>query len=115
MVCLPRRVRKQAIMTIQTSTTIQQGGHMDIDQTVGEIRMFAGDFAPKGWMFCHGQTLQISSNTALFSVLGRVFGGDGNTTFCLPDLRGRVPVGAKPGDANVSFGSHEGISPSIAF
>ena len=59
---------------------------------VAEIRMFAGNFAPRGWMFCEGQLLQISQNDMLFSLLGTVYGGDGQTTFGLPDLRGRSPV-----------------------
>ena len=59
---------------------------------LGEIRMFAGNFPPMGWAFCHGQTLSISGNDALFSLLGVKYGGDGITTFNLPDLRGRVPV-----------------------
>jgi microcystin-dependent protein len=59
---------------------------------VGEIRMFAGNFAPSGWMFCQGQTLPISENDALFGLIGTTYGGDGQTTFCLPDLRGRVPI-----------------------
>jgi len=59
---------------------------------VGQINMFAGNFAPRGWAFCSGQLLAISQNTALFSLLGTVYGGDGQTTFALPDLRGRVPI-----------------------
>ncbi|MGE0886654.1 MAG: phage tail protein [Blastocatellales bacterium] len=59
---------------------------------VGEIRMFAGNFAPRGWAFCDGQLLAVSQNDALFSLLGTTFGGDGRTTFGLPDLRGRIPV-----------------------
>lgn len=59
---------------------------------LGEITLFAGNFAPQGWALCHGQLLAISSNNALFSLLGTVYGGDGRTTFGLPDLRGRVPV-----------------------
>jgi len=64
---------------------------------VGEIRMFAGNFAPRGWAFCDGQLLAISENTALFSLLGTIYGGDGQTTFGLPDLRGRIPVHAGQG------------------
>ncbi len=66
---------------------------------VGEIRMFAGNFAPSGWAFCDGQLLAVSQNDALFSLLGTVYGGDGRTTFGLPDMRGRVPVhpGSGPG------------------
>ncbi len=65
--------------------------------TLGEIRLFAGTFAPRGWEFCHGQLISISSNTALFSLLGTTYGGDGMRTFALPDLRGRVPVGVRQG------------------
>jgi len=59
---------------------------------VGEIRMFAGNFAPAGWLFCEGQLLPISENEVLFQLIGTTYGGDGVTTFGLPDLRGRVPV-----------------------
>lgn len=59
---------------------------------LGEIYMFAGNFAPVGWAFCDGQLLAISINTALFSLLGTTYGGDGIQTFALPDLRGRVPI-----------------------
>ncbi len=59
---------------------------------VGEIRLFAGNFAPDGWAFCDGQLLSIAQNTALFELIGTLYGGDGQTTFALPDLRGRVPV-----------------------
>lgn len=61
---------------------------------LGEVKMFAGNFAPRGYAFCNGQLLPITSNTALFSLLGTTYGGDGRTTFGLPDLRGRVPVHA---------------------
>lgn len=71
---------------------------------VGEIRMFAGNFAPAGWMFCEGQLLPISENETLFQLLGTTFGGDGQSTFSLPDLRGRLPVHA---------GSGDGLSPRI--
>ena len=64
---------------------------------VGEIRMFAGNFAPRGWAFCDGQLLAVSQNDALFSLLGTIYGGDGRTTFGLPDLRGRVPIHAGDG------------------
>jgi microcystin-dependent protein len=59
---------------------------------VGEIRMFAGNFQPNGWMFCEGQLLPISENDTLFQLLGTTYGGDGQETFALPDLRGRLPV-----------------------
>lgn len=64
---------------------------------LGEIRMFAGNFAPRGWALCNGQLMAISQNTALFSILGTTYGGNGQTTFALPDLRGRVPVHAGQG------------------
>lgn len=83
---------------------------------VGEIRMFAGNFAPRGWAFCDGQLLAVSQNDALFSLLGTIYGGDGRTTFGLPDLRGRIPIhagtgpglsprqlGAKGGEENVTL------------
>lgn len=59
---------------------------------VGEIRMFGGNFAPVGWMFCEGQLLAISENDVLFQLIGTTYGGDGQSTFALPDLRGRVPL-----------------------
>lgn len=62
------------------------------DDYLGVIKIFAGNFAPRNWAFCNGQLLPISSNSALFSILGTIYGGDGRTTFALPDLRGRVPV-----------------------
>ena len=62
------------------------------DQFVAEIRLFAGNFAPTGWAFCNGQLLPISQNTALFSLLGTTYGGDGRSTFALPDLQDRVPI-----------------------
>lgn len=64
---------------------------------IGEVSMFAGNFAPRGWAFCEGQLLSIAQYTALFSILGTTYGGDGRTTFALPDLRGRIPVGTGTG------------------
>jgi microcystin-dependent protein len=61
---------------------------------IGEIRMFGGNFAPAGWMFCQGQTLPISENDALFTLIGTTYGGDGQETFQLPDLQGRLPMHA---------------------
>ena len=79
---------------------------------LAEIIMFAGNFAPRGWAFCQGQILSIAQNTALFSLLGTTYGGNGQTTYALPDLRGRVPVGTGqgPGLANVSLGEVSGES-----
>jgi microcystin-dependent protein len=67
------------------------------DAFTGEVKLFAGNFAPRGWAFCDGQVMQITQNTALFSLLGNTYGGDGRSTFALPDLRGRVAVGPRTG------------------
>jgi microcystin-dependent protein len=77
---------------------------------IGEVKMFAGTFAPRGWAFCDGQLLPISQNTALFSLIGTTYGGDGRTTFNLPDLRGRVPIhaGTGPGLTPRSLGQRGG-------
>jgi microcystin-dependent protein len=71
---------------------------------IGEIRLFAGNFAPQGWAFCDGSLLQISDNDALFALIGTTYGGDGQSTFAIPDLRGRVPIG---------FGQGAGLSDRI--
>lgn len=78
---------------------------------IGQIMMFAGNFAPRGWAFCDGQLLSIASNSALFSILGTTYGGDGRTTFALPDLRGRVPMhaGTGPGLTPRQLGEKGGI------
>jgi len=82
------------------------------DPFVGEIRMFAGNFAPRSWAFCDGQLLAISQNDVLFSLFGTIYGGDGRTTFGLPELRGRVPIhagsGAGPGLTPRSVGNRSG-------
>jgi microcystin-dependent protein len=77
---------------------------------IGQITLFAGDFAPRGWAFCNGQLLPIAQNTALFSILGTTYGGNGQTTFALPDLRGRVPVhpGQGPGLTDRQLGQNGG-------
>jgi len=77
---------------------------------LAEIIMFAGNFAPRGWAFCQGQILSIAQNTALFSLLGTTYGGNGQTTFALPDLRGRVPVGTGqgPGLPSIDLGEVSG-------
>jgi microcystin-dependent protein len=78
---------------------------------VGEIRMFAGNFAPVGWMFCEGQQLPISENETLFQLIGTTYGGDGESTFNLPDLRGRIPLhqGQGPGLANYVLAEVGGV------
>ena len=79
---------------------------------IGEIRIFAGNFAPKDWQFCNGQILPIAQYTALFSLLGTYYGGNGTTNFALPNLTGRVPVsaGQAPGMAPYSLGETGGAS-----
>ncbi|WP_039913281.1 phage tail protein [Cellvibrio mixtus] len=81
------------------------------DPFIGEIRMFAGTFAPRGWAFCNGQLLAISTNSALFSILGTVYGGNGTTTFGLPNLQSRTPVGTGTGAglSNVVLGQIGGV------
>lgn len=73
--------------------------------------MFAGNFAPRAWAFCDGQLLAVSSNDALFSLLGTIYGGDGRTTFGLPDLRGRIPIhaGSGPGLSPRKLGAKSGV------
>lgn len=82
-----------------------------MEPLLGEIKLFAGNFAPRGWAFCDGQLLSISQNTALFSILGTTYGGDGRTTFALPDLRGRVPLhpGTGPGLGGYFLGEIGGV------
>jgi microcystin-dependent protein len=70
-----------------------------MDGYLGEVRLIAFDFAPHGWQFCHGQLLPINQNQALFSLLGTTFGGNGITTFALPDYRGRAPIGFGSGNS----------------
>jgi microcystin-dependent protein len=81
-----------------------------MEGTIGEIRMFAGTFPPRNWLFCNGQTLAIAQNTAFFSILGTTYGGNGQTTFAVPNLQGRVPVGTGtgPGLSNVQLGQVAG-------
>ena len=71
---------------------------------IGEIRIFAGNFAPLGWMFCDGSVLSIAENETLFQLIGTTYGGDGQTTFALPDLRGRIPI---------HFGTGVGLSSRV--
>jgi len=77
---------------------------------VGEIRMFAGNFPPAGWMFCEGQLLSIAQNDVLFNLIGTTYGGDGQTTFALPDLRGRVPIHFGNGFALAETGGAETVT-----
>jgi len=81
---------------------------------VGEIRMFAGNFAPAGWMFCEGQLLPISENETLFQLIGTTYGGDGQSTFALPDLRGRIPLHFGNGFILAETGGAEEITLTVS-
>ncbi len=100
-----------------------------VECMLGEVRWFASNFAPRGWAFAHGQTIPIAQNSALFSLLGTYYGGDGRTTFRLPDLRGRHLIGTgttksggslRPGDrrtyqvGNTKGGKDQYAAPSVA-
>ncbi len=77
---------------------------------IGEIRMFGGNFAPQGWAFCDGRLLSIAQYDALFNLIGTTYGGDGQTTFALPDLRGRIPIHAGTGaGVSVVLGQIAGV------
>jgi len=81
---------------------------------VGEIRMFAGNFAPAGWMFCEGQLLPISEYETLFNLIGTTYGGDGQSTFALPDLRGRLPIHQGSGFILAQNGGAEEITLTVS-
>src|SRR6266516_1800739 len=81
---------------------------------VGEIRIFAGNFAPAGWMFCSGQLLPISENETLFNLIGTTYGGDGQSTFALPDLQSRVPVHQGNGFTLAETGGAEEITLTVS-
>ena len=95
-----------ACLSFSTTSQAQAEGF------IGEVQMFAGNFAPRNWALCNGQLLPISQNTALFSILGTTYGGDGRTTFGLPDLRGRVVIhdgsGTGPGLSPYNLGQRGG-------
>jgi microcystin-dependent protein len=92
------------------NTAVDQAENYSMEPFLGEISMFAGVFAPIGWAFCDGRLLSISENAALFSILGTTYGGDGRTTFALPDLRGRVAIhpGQGPGLSDYDLGQAGG-------
>jgi microcystin-dependent protein len=81
---------------------------------VGEIRIFAGNFAPAGWMFCEGQLLPISENETLFQLIGTTYGGDGESTFALPDLRGRIPLHQGSGFILAETGGVEEVTLTVS-
>jgi microcystin-dependent protein len=80
---------------------------------LGEVRMFAGNFAPAGWVFCHGQLLPISENETLFQLIGTTYGGDGQSTFGVPDLRGRLPMHAGNSRVLAEQGGVESVTLTI--
>ena len=84
---------------------------MPATPNIGQLMLFAGNFAPRGWALCNGQLLSISQNAALFALLGTFYGGNGTTTFGVPDLRGRVPVhlGTLPGGSTYVMGQTGGL------
>jgi microcystin-dependent protein len=79
-----------------------------MDGFIGEIRIFAGKFAPQGWMFCDGSVLQIARYTPLFSILGPTYGGNGTSTFALPDLTERTPIKCRDDDGDYTLGNQGG-------
>lgn len=92
---------------------------MGADPYLGEVSIFAGNYAPRDWAYCWGQLMQISENTALFSLLGTYYGGDGRVTFGIPDLRGRSVVGSGQGPGRTprqigQYGGYEGVTLSTA-
>ena len=94
------------------TTTTASSTSTDMEPMIGEIRMFAGNYAPRGWAFCDGQLLNIADYPALYSLLGTVYGGDGRNNFALPDLRGRVSIhpGQGGGLTDSRLGSSRGDS-----
>ncbi|NNF06575.1 MAG: phage tail protein, partial [Candidatus Eisenbacteria bacterium] len=85
------------------------------DPFIGEIRMFGGNFAPRNWAKCDGQLIQVTQNDALFSLIGTIYGGDGRTTFGLPEMRGRIPIhqGQGPGLSNRNIGQRAGVEQAM--
>lgn len=87
-----------------------------MDAFIGEVRLFAGDWTPKDWAFCDGRELKVRDNAPLFALIGAAFGGDGRTTFRLPDLRGRAPAGAgQSGDLTDRLFAHPFGAPDTTF
>ena len=103
-------MKKLLLIGLFAILSMGKANAQQVETFLGEIRMFAGNFAPTGWAFCQGQLLPIAQNQALFSLLGTTYGGDGRTSFALPDLRGRVPVGfgQGPGLSNRVIGEQFG-------
>ena len=81
---------------------------------VGEIRMFAGNYPPNGWAFCDGSLISISENDVLFTLIGTTYGGDGQTTFALPDFRGRAPISVSSGNSMGQMGGTETVTLTVS-
>ena len=107
---MPPFVTLNCIIALQGTYPSRDGSVASDATLIGEVRWFAGNFAPSGWAFCDGQLLPISEYQALFSILGTFYGGDGRTTFALPDARGRAIVheGSGPGLTSRSLGEASG-------
>jgi microcystin-dependent protein len=111
---LIRKIMKKLLLMLLVLTGMGCA-HAQNEPYIGEIRLFTGNFAPRGWAFCSGQLLSIAQNQALFSLLGTTYGGDGMVTFALPDLRGRVamhtapnhPLGERGGETSHSITINE--------
>ncbi len=84
-----------------------------MDAILGEVRLFAGDYAPEGWRICDGAVLNVADHEPLFSLIGKTYGGDGLTTFALPDLRGRVPIGAGDAASRRAVGAKSGSALNV--
>jgi microcystin-dependent protein len=105
----PRRLAAVALAAACAAAAAPQAARAQ-ECFIGEVRYFAGNFAPRNWAFAEGQLIAISQNQALFAILGTQYGGDGRTTFALPDLRGRTPVGPGrgPGLSDIRIGQQVG-------
>ena len=99
-----------AFTNVQPTNQAASPEAMSVEPFIGEVTMFGGNFAPRGWAFCEGQLLPIGEYQALFSILGTTYGGDGRTTFGLPDMRGRAAIGSGngPGLSNYRQGQKGG-------
>jgi microcystin-dependent protein len=106
---------KTIISVLSVAILLPMSGVAKAEPMIGEIRMFAGHIAPRGWAFCDGSLLNIEKNGALFTVINTIYGGNGITTFALPDLRGRVPVhaGRGPGLSDYRLGQWGGAETAI--
>jgi microcystin-dependent protein len=110
----PRSVFCVVIVVIGMLISARANAHAAVTPYLGEIRFVAFNFAPEGWALCNGQLLSISQNAALFDLLGTTYGGDGKTTFALPNLQGRVPLGRGAGYVLGQTGGQSNVTLSVA-